>query len=317
MKELFKGIWGPLLAVSVLVAARLLIPEKMNFLTEVSIFSIYVIGCNLLYGYLGMVSFGQPFYLTVGAYSTGIYLAYFGTSPLISLGVGIGAGLLVGLILGPFFVRLRGDYFALVNLAICAIGVFIVEKLLLPITRGDDGLWYRARMADTPLLDIRQSGNFFYFVLFSLFIVLILFRYMDRSTLGASFRAVKGNERKMKFLGYSTFKLKLAGFTLASMLAAFSGSLFAINFGFVNPNLGTPGRAADVLVATLMGGAGTVYGPLFGSFAFLGFRDIVSSYTISWELFVGILTILVLFKFNKGIWGNIEAIISEKFYKKQ
>lgn len=316
MKEFLKALWGPLIAVFALLAARWLIPGKMNFLTEVSIFSIYVIGCNLLYGYLGMVSFGQPFYLTVGAYSTGIYLAYFGTSPMISLGIGIGAGLLAGLILGPFFVRLRGDYFALVNLAICAIGVFIVEKLLLPITRGDDGLWYRARMADTPFLDIRQSGNLFLFVVFSLFVVLVLFRYMDRSTLGASFRAVKGNERKMKFLGFSTFKLKLTGFTLASMLASFSGSLFAINFGFVNPNLGTPGRAADVLVATLMGGAGTVYGPLFGSFAFLGFRDIVSSYTISWELFVGILTILVLFKFNKGIWGNIEAIIAEKFYKK-
>lgn len=172
-------------------------------------------------------------------------------------------------------------------------------------------------MADTPLLDIRQSGNFFYFVVFSLFIVLILFRYMDRSTLGAAFRAIKGNERKMKFLGYSTFGLKVTGFTLASMLSSFAGALFAINFGFVNPNLGTPGRAADVLVATLMGGAGTVYGPIFGSFSFLGFRDIVSSYTISWELFVGILTILVLFKFPKGIWGNIEAVISERFYIKK
>jgi branched-chain amino acid transport system permease protein len=317
MKEIMRGIGGPLLAVLILVLARIVVPTKMNFITEMTIFSIYVMGCNLLYGHLGMVSFGQPFYLSVGAYSTAIYLAYFGTGPLTSLCVGIGAGLVVGLILGPFFVRLRGDYFALVNLAICAIGLFVVEKLLLPITRGDDGLWYRSRMADTLLLDIRKPDNFFIFVMFALFIILILFRFMDRSVLGAAFRATKGNERKMRFLGYSTFTLKLIGFTLASILSSFSGSLFAINFGFVNPNLGTPGRAADVLVATLIGGAGTVYGSLCGSFAFLGIRDIVSKYIIRWELFVGILTILVLFKFEKGIWGNIEVLIYEKFSKKR
>jgi len=311
-----KGFGGPLLAVLILIIARIAFPAKMNFITEVSIFSIYVIGCNLLYGHLGMVSFGQPFYLSVGAYSTAIYLAYFGTSPMMSLLIGIGAGVVVGLILGPFFVRLRGDYFALVNLAICAIGLFIVEKLLLPITRGDDGLWYRSRMADTLFLDIRKPDNFFLFVMLALLVVLILFKYMDQSVLGASFRAVKGNERKMKFLGYSTFTLKLTGFTFASILSSFSGSLFAINFGFVNPNLGTPGRAADVLVATLIGGAGTVYGPIFGSFAFLGIRDIVSKYILRWELFVGILTILVLFKFQKGIWGNIEVLLYEKFGKK-
>jgi branched-chain amino acid transport system permease protein len=310
-------IGGPLVLVAALIGARLLIPTKMNFITEISIFSIYVMGCNVLYGYLGMVSFGQPFYLGVGAYSAAIYLAYLGNNPLISILIAIFIGFIVGLILGPFFVRLRGDYFALVNAATCAIGLFIFEKLLIPITRGDDGLWYRARMTATPLLDIRQPANFFFFVMLVLAAVLILFRYMDQSVLGVSFRAVKVNERKMRFLGYSAFKIKWIGFTLASMLSGLAGALYAVNFGFVNPNLGTPHRAAEVLVATLLGGAGTVYGPFFGSLAFIGIRDVVSKYIARWEFFVGVLTLIVLFKFGKGIWGNIDFLIREKFGKKE
>ncbi len=310
-------IGGPLLLVAVLIASRWLFPAKMNFITEISIFAIYVMGCNLLYGYLGMVSFGQPFYLSIGAYAAAIYLAYLGKNPLVSVGCGIGIGLVIGAVLGPFFVRLRGDYFALVNAAICAIGLFIFEKLLLPITRGDDGLWYRARMSQMPLLDIRQPAEFFFFVMIIFAAVLILFRYMDQSVLGISFRAVKVNERKMRFLGYSAFGIKWIGFTLASMLSSLAGSLYAVNFGFVNPYLGTPHRAAEVLVATLIGGAGTVYGPFFGSFAFIGIRDVVSKYITRWEFFVGILTLIVLFKFGKGIWGNIDLLVREKFERKK
>jgi branched-chain amino acid transport system permease protein len=317
MRKIVEWFGMSLLLIVALILGRVLFPSKMTFITELSIFTIYVMGCNLLYGYLGMVSFGQPFYLGVGAYGTAIYLAYLGTSPIIAMFVGMGVGLIIGLLLGPFFVRLRGDYFALVNAATCAIGLFIVEKLLLPITRGDDGLWYRSRMAKTILLDIRQPANFFFFALLVLFITLILFKYMDRSVLGISFRAIKVNERKMRFLGYSTFKIKWIGFTIASILSALSGALFAINFGFVNPHLGSPHRAAEVLVATLLGGAGTIYGPFFGSFAFLGIRDIVSKYIVRWELLVGILTVIVLFRFGKGIWGNIELFINEKTANKR
>jgi len=317
MKQSVRMIGGPLLLVAALIVVRILVPSKMNFITEISIFSIYVMGCNVLYGYLGMVSFGQPFYLSVGAYSSAIYLAYLGHNPLISIFVGIAVGFVVGLVLGPFFVRLRGDYFALVNAATCAIGLFIFEKLLIPITRGDDGLWYRARMTATPILDIRQPASFFFFVMVVLAVVLILFRYTDQSVLGVSFRAVKVNERKMRFLGYSAFKIKWIGFILASMFSGLAGALYAVNFGFVNPNLGTPHRAAEVLVATLLGGSGTVYGPFFGSLAFIGIRDVVSKYITRWEFFVGVLTLIVLFKFGKGIWGNIDFIVREKLGKKR
>jgi branched-chain amino acid transport system permease protein len=121
----------------------------------------------------------------------------------------------------------------------------------------------------------------------------------------------------MQFLGYSAFRIKWIGFIMASMLSGLAGSLYAVNFGFVNPYLGTPHRAAEVLVATLIGGAGTVYGPFFGSFAFIGIRDVVSKYITRWEFFVGVLTLIVLFKFGKGIWGNIDLLIREKVGRKK
>ena len=312
MARVIRASYGPLVLVFFFLLARYIFPNKMTFIIELAIFSIYVMGNNILYGYLGMVSFGQPFYLGVGAYATAIYLAHLGTNPLIGMLCGLIAGLVTGLVLGPAFIRLRGDYFALINAATCAIGMFTIEKLLLPITRGDDGLWYRSRMSRIPFLDIRMPDEFFTFALAIFLIVLILYNFMDKSALGVSFRAIKVNESKMKFLGYDTFKIRWIGFSLASILSALAGSLYAINFGFVNPSLAEPHRAAEVLVATLIGGAGTVFGPFFGTLAFLGIKDLVSRYIAHWELAVGILTLLVLFRFSKGIWGNTEAIINQK-----
>jgi branched-chain amino acid transport system permease protein len=317
MGRMIKASYGPLILVFFILMARYTFPNKMTFIIELAIFSIYVMGNNILYGYLGMVSFGQPFYLGVGAYATAIYLAHLGTNPLIGMLCALAAGLAMGLILGPAFIRLRGDYFALINAATCAIGMFTIEKLLLPITRGDDGLWYRSRMSQLPFLDIRLPENFFIFALAIFLLILILYNFMDKSTLGVSFRAIKANENKMKFLGYDTFKIRWIGFSMASIMSALAGSLYAINFGFVNPSLADPHRAAEVLVATLIGGAGTVFGPFFGTFAFLGIKDLVSRYIAHWELAVGILTLLVLFRFSKGIWGNTEVILNEKFGRKK
>ncbi len=295
----------PIVFIVIIVAGRFLFPNKMTFLVEVSIFAIYAMGNNILMGYLGYVSFGQPFYLSCGAYTAALYLAYFGHNPLAAIALSLVTGLVLGLIFGPTFMRLRSSYFTLINAALCALGVFVINKLLIDITNGDDGLWYRTRMAVTPLLDIRFPKAFFAFVMAILLIVLLLYRQLDRSALGAAFRAIRSNERKAQFLGFNPFRLKVLGFTIASVMSTFAGALFAINFGFVNPNLGENSRAIEVIVATLLGGVGSLYGPLFGAIGFLGIKDIVSNFVSRWELIVGIITMLVLFRFNEGIWGFV------------
>lgn len=303
----------PFLFTGGLIIARYLFPSKMTFITEVALYTLYVMGNNILFGYLGYVSFGQPVYLSMGAYSAAIYLAYQGRNPIVAILVAILMGVLVGVLMGPVLIRLRGSYFTLVNAAFCAIGLFTVERLLIGITRGNDGLWFRTRMMATPLLDIRQPKNFFFFAILVLLVIFLLYRRMDRSVLGVAFKATQGNERRMQFLGYDTFKIRWLGFVLATVLSTLSGSLYAINFGFVNPNLGENSRAAEVIVATLLGGSGTVYGPFFGALTFLGIKEIVSQWITRWELLVGVLTIIVLFKLNRGVWGTFTDLIDKNW----
>ncbi|MDC7227669.1 MAG: branched-chain amino acid ABC transporter permease [Spirochaetales bacterium] len=306
MNKKLLSILGPVIIVALMIVFRYLFPNKITFLTEVGIFSIYVMGNNILMGYLGYTSFGQPFYLSVGAYSAAIFFAYFGGNIFLAIIVAIVVGLLLSLVLAPGLMRLKSSYFTLINAALCMIGVFIFERLLIDVTNGNDGLWFRGNMAATPLLDVRYPKNFFFFVLLILLIAFYLYQKMDKSAFGISMKATKANPEKMTFLGYNVFKIRSIGYAISIMMSTLAGSLYAINFGFVNPNLGENTRAIEVLLATLIGGVGSVFGPFFGALGFLGMKDIVSTFMTRWEFVVGVLTIIVLFKFNRGIWGLIE-----------
>jgi branched-chain amino acid transport system permease protein len=124
---------------------------------------------------------------------------------------------------------------------------------------------------------------------------------------------MKDSESKMKFLGYDTFKLRWTGYVMMSILCALAGSMYAINYGFVNPSITEPARSAEVLVATLIGGGG-VYGPVLGTLAFIGIKDLSTSLMEAlfnmqnWELPVGIFIIIICFKFKGGVWGTLQTI---------
>jgi len=154
MMNVFRWWWGILLAFSLLAVLRVFLP--LPFSNEIIIFSIYTMGCSFLLGRVGFISFGQPAYLATGAYATAFYLYYFGTNPYIGILIGILAGVLISLIVGPLFVRLRSDYFALVNLALAVIIFYMMQKVLASITKGDNGLWFLTNIASTPILCHRR-----------------------------------------------------------------------------------------------------------------------------------------------------------------
>ncbi len=299
-------ILGPVFIILGLLISRYLFPNKITFFTEISIYTIYVMGNNILMGYMGYTSFGQPFYLSCGAYSAAIYLAYIGGNVFIAIFIAFLVGLALSFILGPSLMRLKGSYFTLINASLCAIGVFMFERLLIDITNGNDGLWYRSNMHKTPFLDIRLPQNYFFFILIVLLIALYLYRKIDKSALGTVLKAASTNPRKMRFLGYNVFGIRWLAFTISVVFSTVAGALYSVNFGFVNPSLGENSRAIEVLLATLIGGIGTVYGPFFGALGFLGMKDFVSSFLSRWEFVVGIMTLIVLFRFNRGLWGMIQ-----------
>jgi branched-chain amino acid transport system permease protein len=304
MFSAFKWWRGLIIAFALLALMRVFLP--LPFAIEVVIFSIYTIGCSFLLGRVGFISFGQPAYLAIGAYGTGFYLYYFGTNPLIGLAAGVAAGVVAALIVGPLFVRLRSDYFALVNLALAVIVFYLMQKVLAEWTRGDNGLWFLTNIGSTPGLDISRPDQFFIFALLVGFLVWALYKYLDDSLFGACCLATKINEDKLQFLGYSNFRVRLLAFVIANSTTALAGGLYAIYLGFVSPEITSPARAADPVVVTILGGAGTLYGPIVGTIAYTGMKDAISKFIGNWELFIGFLLVFIMLAGEKGIVGTIE-----------
>lgn len=304
--------WGSLvIGVCVILVMRLLLPHP--FVSEVMILAIYTMGFSFLLGNVGFLSFGQPAYLGMGLYTTAIYMFYFGHNPYVGILVGILSSLILTFVIAPLFIRLRSDYFALVNLALCVIEFFFLEKVLANITHGDNGLWFLSTIASTPLLNLSTSNGFFVFCLIMVALVWALFKYLNTTVFGASCLAVKANEEKLKFLGYNTYNIRWTAFVIANTVTAFAGSLYAIYFGFVSPDLTSPNRATDVVVVGLLGGIGSLFGPLVGAIVYTGITDLISSVVLYWQLVVGFLLIVVMLAGEKGVWGSLEPLVMRLF----
>jgi branched-chain amino acid transport system permease protein len=315
MMNAIRWWWGLLLAFSVLAASWAFLP--LPFVNEVVIFSIYTMGCNFLLGRVGFISFGQPAYLAAGAYGTAFYLFYFGTNPYVGILVGILSGLAVSGIVGPLFVRLRSDYFALVNLALAVIMYYLMQKVLADITKGDNGLWFLTRMSSTPVLDITTPSHFFVFALLVALAVWAFYKYLDDSIYGACCLATKVNEDKLEFLGYSNYSVRLLAFIIANTTTALAGALYAIYLGFVSPEITSPHRAPDPVVVTILGGTGTLYGPIVGALAYTGMKDVISKLIGNWELFIGFLLVFIMLAGEKGIWGTLQPLLEKLLFRKK
>jgi len=311
MMNRFRWWRGLLLAFFLLGVLRVISP--LPFAIEVIIFSIYTMGCNFLLGRVGFISFGQPAYLAVGAYGTAFYLYYFGTNPYIGLFWGLLAGGVVSFIVGPFFVRLRSDYFALVNLALAVIVYYLMEKVLASITHGDNGLWFLTRMSSTPVLNLTQPKEFFLFAFLAALALWAFYKYLDDSVYGACCLATKINEDKLRFLGYSNFNIRWLAFIIANTTTAFAGTLYAVYFGFVSPEITSHARCADPVVVTILGGVGTLYGPIVGAIAYTGMKDLISGFIANWELIIGLLLVFIMLAGEKGIWSTLEPILKSAF----
>jgi branched-chain amino acid transport system permease protein len=301
--------WGLLLAFALLAVLRFMLPLPFN--NEIIIFSIYTIGCSFLLGNVGFLSFGQPAFLAVGAYGTAFYLYYFGTNPFTGLLVGILSGIVVSFVIGLLFVRLRISYFTLVNLAFAVIMFFLMQKVLADITFGDNGLWFLTRLDPTPILDITRPDQFYIFAFLVAFAVWVLYKYLNDSIFGACCLAAKINDDKLRFLGYNNFHVRLLAFVIANTTTALAGSLYAVYLGFVSPAMTGPERAADPVVVTILGGAGTLYGPIVGSVVYTGMKDLISKYVGNWELVVGFLLVFIMLAGERGIWGSLEPLLAK------
>lgn len=276
--------------------------------TDFIIFCIFVLAYDLLYGYMGRLSFGHMLYLGVGAYAAALCAEHISANPFVAILTALLSGAAVGLLLGPIIVRTTGACFALINLAFNQVGFFLALIALAEWTGGEDGM---AAFFDTVwMLNFDNRYVVFGFSLFCLLLVVFLMRRLTGSPFGILLRMIKENETRAQFLGYNTYKYKLLAFVISTTVAAFAGALTILNYTYVTPSFIDTTRNVEVIFASLIGGAGSVFGALLGGMSYMAIANYLPNYIQRWEMFLGIALLLLVFRFQTGIWGFVVARVS-------
>jgi branched-chain amino acid transport system permease protein len=279
---------------------------SLHRVTDFMIFCIFALSFDLLYGYMGRLSFGHLLYLGTGAYVFGLFIKYFQSNVFLAIFLGVlGAGFL-GMLLGLIMVRTTGACFSLMALAFNQIGFFLVLSPLKDITNGEDGFGAHARSIG--FLNFSSKITLFVLTLLLLLLVFYFLKRLTTSPFGILVRSIKEDENRVRFLGYNTYFYKWVTFVTASLIAGLAGTLTALNYRFVNPNVMDVHQNVGVVFACLIGGAGNLYGAIIGGVAYMMISNFLAIYIQRWEMFLGIAMLIIVFKFRKGIWGNIQKI---------
>lgn len=300
-----KGPGRSFLDVAIIAAGFLaLLPVLgINRTTDFMIFCVFVLGFNLLYGFMGRLSFGHMLYLGTGAYAITLFSEHVSQNPLLAVGAGILAGALIGVILGPIIVRTTGACFALINLAFNQVGFFLVLVAFSKYTGGEDGM--SAYFSTVGFLDFGKKPVMFGFTLFCLLLTYYLLKKFTSSPYGVLIKSIKENETRVKFLGYNTFNYKWITFIISASVAAFAGALSILNYGYATPSFIDPHRAVEVIFAALIGGSGSLYGAIIGGVLYMSISNYLASYISRWEMFLGIALLICVFRFRSGVWGFV------------
>ena len=278
--------------------------------TQVLIYGLFALGFNLLYGYTGLLSFGHAAYWGLGAYGTGIALAKL---KIASLWGALAGGLLLagvgGVVVGFFCLRRRGIYFAMLSLAFAQLLYFIAFHLA-DVTGGDDGL----RGIQVPALSLpgvslslESSLAFYYFALALVTLALLALKRILDSPFGAVLQAIRENSDRAVACGYDIRRIKLLSFVFSALFCGLAGGLDALRLAVVPVESLYWTTSGQVVVMTLLGGAGTFFGPFVGAATFLVLEDRLSVFTESWPLFIGLIFMAFVLFLPKGIWGTLLA----------
>lgn len=298
-----------------LVAGLLNEPFWVDLASRIVIYGIAAMSLDIILGYGGMVSLGHAMFLGIGAYSVGILTHHNfegsvvpflpgdwtgSMSAFIHLPASIIASAFVGLVIGILSLRTSGVYFIMITLAFAQMMFFFMISW--PTYGGEDGLniWNRSAV---PGLDLADSQTFYYISLFLLLLFWFISRRLVDSRFGGVLRGCKQNEQRLKALGYETSRYKLMAFTIAGAGAGLAGGLLANLTEFVNPGIMHWTKSGELIVMVLLGGMGTLIGPIFGSAALLLLEEILSAYTEHWMIVLGPILLLVVLFARRGIYG--------------
>jgi branched-chain amino acid transport system permease protein len=279
----------------------------ISMANEMLIYGLLAMSLDVLLGYTGLLSFMHNAYLGISAYVVGLVLIHISPNSLwLACLAGVVFTTLVALPVGWVQVRTGGLAFALLTLAFGMMFHTIVWKWY-GLTGGDDGLMGMPNPTITLFgWEIGNSGDPTVIYLFTLCIVTLCFiltRHIIHSPFGAVLEAIRENEERAAFVGINVRRYKLFGWMLACMLAGVAGALFILYKGYIGPTTMSAFAGAGVLMMVLLGGMGTLWGPLVGAAIFIYIQDYISTMTEHWETYLGVVVILLVLFMPTGFVG--------------
>lgn len=280
-------------------------PFWIDIIAEILIWSLLAASVNLLLGYVGLLSFGQALFFGVGMYGAALSVIHWGAGFWSGLAIGVVAAMIMAAIAGSVAVRLTWHYFAIITVVFSLI-LYFAAMSAKPITGGDDGISFSApdvvSLGDLKLSLADQSVQY-YTILLVVAGFYALFSIVARSPLGVRFLAVRENARRAALVGINVYLTRYVAFVLAGALAGASGALFAFFGRYASASYMFYHVSGEAVVWAVVGGAGSLLGPLFGTGLLIVFREIISSFWEHYLFVVGAITVLVVMFAPRGLAG--------------
>ena len=309
-----------------LIAAPFVLPylgSAPNTVNRILVWGLFGIGFDILFGYTGLLSFGQSALYGTGGFVAAYLLTRAGfPSVVLALIIGMAVAALVGYLVGLIALRRTGIYFAMITVAIAEVFYFVEFNPLSDWTGGENGL----PGVPTPTLDLGftvlhfTSGWALYpFLAFCYFVGIVFALRVVRSPVGAVFRAIRENPLRAAAVGHSVHAYKLAAFVIAAAYAGFAGGLLGVLQAFMPPEAFTFETSGQLVMQTAIGGRGTLFGPLVGAAVWLFLQDFLQATLklgASWKLVLGLVFVLIVCFLRQGIIGGVRDLVNAMMRKR-
>lgn len=280
------------------------------FIMDLLCFALFACAFNLLLGYAGLLSFGHAAFFGGAAYITGYVTKEWGFTPLLGIIAGAGFAMVLGAAFGFLAIRRQGIYFAMVTLALAQIIYFMA--LQMPFTGGENGLQGIPRGQLFGFIDLNSSLAMYYFV-FAIFLIGfgIIYRTIN-SPFGEVLQAIRENESRALSLGYDVDHFKLLAFVISATLAGLAGATKAIIFQFASLTSAHWQTSGEVILMTLVGGLGTIFGPVVGAITVGALSHELSAYGSWVQVILGTIFVICVMVFRRGIIGELQRLVGRK-----
>lgn len=284
-----------------------------RLLTEILIWGLFAMAFDIIYGYTGMLSFGQALFFGVGAYGVAISILRWNVNLWVAIGFAVVCSIAFAWAVGYFAVKVSGAYFVIISIIFSLIFFFIALDWRW-LTGGDNGLTFTApSLSLGPMeLSLVDSSVNYYLVLSIVVISYLVSRRIVNSPLGRVFQVIRENEERARFIGYNVERFKLISYTISGAFSGLSGALYSLTHRYANVDFLYWPVSGDAVIWTLIGGSGTLIGPFLGTGLLVIFEDYISSWFKDYPILVGILVIAVVIGAPQGIMGLFKEKMARK-----